>query len=75
MVEQQAVSVSQLAERWGVSQRTIWRILSEGRLPYSRIRRGIVRIRIEDADAFLAGTSVTGMAGAGTEPDAASSAG
>lgn len=70
--EREWASVRELAEKWAVSDRTVWRLLWDNQLPYYRIRNS-VRIRLADAEAFLAGTLVKPTADKSgiTAPDAA----
>jgi excisionase family DNA binding protein len=48
-----AYSMAELAQAWGVSERSVWSLVNSGRLPSFRIGR-LVRIPREAADAFMA---------------------
>lgn len=47
------LSIEGFAARLGISPRTVYRLLDEG-LPHERVRRRIVRIPVERAEAWIA---------------------
>jgi excisionase family DNA binding protein len=46
------VSTAEASERLGVTLRTLYRLVDEGRLPAYKIGR-VIRIKEEDVDAFI----------------------
>ncbi|HEX2038161.1 MAG TPA: helix-turn-helix domain-containing protein [Acidimicrobiales bacterium] len=52
MVGARWVSTAEASERLGVTLRTLYRLVDEGRLPAYKIGR-VIRIKEEDVEAFL----------------------
>lgn len=50
------LSPKQVATRWSVAKSTVYALIASGMLPHVRVGlgRGTIRIREEDADAYLA---------------------
>jgi excisionase family DNA binding protein len=48
------LSVREVAAQWGISERTVWRLVSSGELP-SELKGGERRIAPEDAQAYIDG--------------------
>ncbi len=58
----EVLTLAEIAARLGVSRRTVLRWVQEGDLPAYRIR-GIIRVRPEDFEAFLARSRTTAERG------------
>ena len=52
------LTIAQVAERFSVSERTVWRLISAGDLVAIRLRRS-TRILDEDLDAYSSSHSIT----------------
>lgn len=56
MVKQSCYTIKQAAERLAISQETVRRLISSGKLPAYRVggsRRGCIRINEADVDALM----------------------
>ncbi|ROR53274.1 excisionase family DNA binding protein [Luteococcus japonicus] len=47
-----SVTIAELAEQWGCSDKTVRRLISSGQLPAYRVGKRLIRILQEDADSF-----------------------
>lgn len=46
------LSTAQAGDRIGITLRTLYRLIDEGRLPAYRMGR-VIRLKVEDVDAFI----------------------